>query len=47
MTAVILLLAFFVLLALAAALGFVADSRDPDYSMGRLLTPRAPGRAGR
>ncbi|MDP9117146.1 MAG: hypothetical protein M3O28_07795 [Actinomycetota bacterium] len=38
--ALLLLLAFLVLLGLASALGHTADSRDPDYSLGLVLRPR-------
>lgn len=38
--ALILLLAFFGALAVAGVLGLVADSRDPDYSLGRLIAPK-------
>ena len=38
--ALLILLAFFVVLGVAAVSGHVADTRDPDYSLGRLLAPR-------
>jgi hypothetical protein len=44
--ALILLLAFFVVLGVAGVLGWFVDSRDTDYSLGRLLAPR-PTPAGK
>jgi hypothetical protein len=34
-------LAFFLVLGVAVVLGRTPDSRDPDFALGRVLTPRA------
>jgi hypothetical protein len=39
--AFLIVLGFFVLLGAAALLGRTADTRDPEYSLGRVLAPRA------
>lgn len=39
--ALILLLAFLVALSAAGILGLVPDTRDPDYSLGRVVEPHA------
>lgn len=38
--ALILLLAFFVALSAAGILGLGADTRDPDYTLGRVIAPK-------
>lgn len=44
MTALIIFLAIFVLAGLASALGWTPDSRDPRFTVGRLLdSPRPAG----
>ncbi len=40
MTAVILFLALTALLGLASIAGFTYDSRDPEYSLGRVIHSR-------
>jgi hypothetical protein len=46
--AALILLAFFVVLGVAVLLGHVPDTRDPDFSLGKLLAPRrAPNDEGR
>ena len=35
------LIALIVALGVAALCGWTADSRDPEYSLGRLIAPRA------
>jgi hypothetical protein len=46
MVVVIGLLVLLVALGVATVLGWTADTRDPDYSLGRIVAPRAP-EAGR
>jgi hypothetical protein len=39
----IMLLVFFVALAVAGAFGWCVDSRDTDFSLGAILHPRSGG----
>ena len=41
MTALAIFLLVTALLGVASARGWTHDSRDPDYSLGRLIAPRA------
>lgn len=41
MAAAFVILGFFVLLGAAALLGWCADTRDPEYSFGRVIAPWA------
>jgi hypothetical protein len=40
--AALVFLAFFVLLGAAVLLGYTVDSRDPDYSLGKVFTAERP-----
>jgi hypothetical protein len=41
MAVVLFLVAFLIACGLASAMGWTADTRDPDYSLGRIIDPRA------
>jgi hypothetical protein len=46
--AALIFLAFFVVLGVAVVLGRTPDTRDPEFSLGRVLAPRsASGKEGR
>jgi hypothetical protein len=39
--AALLFLAFFIVLGVAVVLGRTPDTRDPEFSLGRVVVPRA------
>jgi hypothetical protein len=41
MVVVLFLLAFLIACGVASVLGWTVDTRDPEYSLGRLVAPRA------
>ena len=46
--AALIFLAFFAVLSAVVLLGYGADSRDPEFSLGKVLAPRStPGDQGR
>ena len=47
MTAIAIFLLLTALLGVASARGWTRDSRDPDYSAGRLIDPSRSGSTGR
>jgi hypothetical protein len=40
--AALIFLAFLIALGIASALGWTYDSRDPEFGLGRVISPREP-----